>query len=157
MVSCVAPGARVALRPDPGNRQSARSESGYRPADRQGGGAAARYPIRLVVVDTLSRAMAGGNENAPDDMSAFIRNIDRIRQETGAHVLIVHHCGKDAAKGARGHSCLRAATDTKIELSHDTDTGMASAHTAMESCPRTRSGCYRSNKPYFKCNHVLIF
>ena len=63
--------------------------------------AAARCPIKLVVVDTLARAMAGGNENASDDMGAFIRNIDRIREETGAHVLIVHHCGKDTAKGAR--------------------------------------------------------
>jgi hypothetical protein len=89
--------------------------------------AAARFPIKLVVVDTLARAMAGGNENAPDDMGAFIRNIDRIREETGAHVMIVHHCGKDLAKGARGHSSLRAATDTEIELTSDGDTGIKTA------------------------------
>jgi hypothetical protein len=88
--------------------------------------AASRFPIKLVVVDTLARAMAGGNENASDDMGAFIRNIDRIRQETGAHVLIVHHCGKDTAKGARGHSSLRAATDTEIELTTDSDIKTAS-------------------------------
>jgi hypothetical protein len=89
--------------------------------------AAERFPVKLVVVDTLARAMAGGNENASDDMGAFIRNIDRIRQETGAHVLIVHHCGKDTAKGARGHSSLRAATDTEIELTSDGDTGIKTA------------------------------
>jgi hypothetical protein len=33
--------------------------------------------------------------------------------------MIVHHTGKDAAKGARGHSSLRAATDTEIELVAD--------------------------------------
>lgn len=69
-----------------------------------------------VVIDTLSRALGGGNENAPDDMGAFVRNVDRIRSATGAHLLIVHHSGKDKAKGARGHSSLRAATDTEIEI-----------------------------------------
>lgn len=80
-------------------------------------------PVKLVVIDTLSRAMAGGNENAPDDMGALVRNMDAIRQETGACVLLVHHCGKDAAKGARGHSLLRGALDTEIEVRSDDDTG----------------------------------
>ena len=70
----------------------------------------------MVVIDTLSRAMPGGDENGPRDMTAFVGNVDRVRQECGPHVMIVHHCGKDEAKGARGHSSLRAATDTEIEL-----------------------------------------
>lgn len=73
-------------------------------------------PVKLVVVDTLSRAMAGGNENAPDDMGALVMNMDAIRAATRASVLFVHHSGKDAAKGARGHSLLRAAVDTEIEV-----------------------------------------
>lgn len=73
-------------------------------------------PVKLVVIDTLSRAMAGGNENAPDDMGALVRNMDMIRMATGACILFVHHSGKDAAKGARGHSLLRAAIDTEIEV-----------------------------------------
>jgi len=77
-------------------------------------------PVRLVVLDTLSRALSGGNENAPDDMGALVANIDRVRQATGAHVNGVHHSGKDTAKGARGHSLLRAATDTEIEITRAT-------------------------------------
>lgn len=73
-------------------------------------------PVKLVVIDTLSRAMAGGNENAPDDMGALVLNMDRIREETKASLLFVHHSGKDQAKGARGHSSLRAAIDTEIEV-----------------------------------------
>ena len=73
-------------------------------------------PIKLVVIDTLARAISGGNENAPDDMGAFVGNADKIRNATKAHVMIVHHTGKDRAKGARGHSSLRAATDTEIEI-----------------------------------------
>jgi hypothetical protein len=89
--------------------------------------AALRFAIKLVVVDTLARAIAGGNENASEAMGAFIRNIDRIREETAAHVLIIHHCGKDVARGARGHSSLRAAIDTEIELTSDGDAGIKMA------------------------------
>lgn len=73
-------------------------------------------PIKLVVIDTLSRAMAGGNENAPDGMGLLVQNMDTIRSETGACVVFVHHSGKDQARGARGHSLLRAAIDTEVEV-----------------------------------------
>lgn len=84
-------------------------------------------PVKLVVIDTLSRAMAGGNENAPDDMGALVSNMDAIRAATGACVLFVHHSGKDAAKGARGHSLLRAAVDTEIEVKADDAAGARTA------------------------------
>lgn len=73
--------------------------------------------VRLVVVDTLSRALAGGEENSSQDMGALVGAVDEIRRQTGAHVALIHHSGKDTAKGARGHSLLRAATDTEIEVS----------------------------------------
>ncbi|MDD2878442.1 MAG: AAA family ATPase [Acidiphilium sp.] len=73
-------------------------------------------PTLLVVVDTVARAIAGGNENSSEDMGAFVRNLDLIRQETGSHVIGVHHSGKDETKGARGWSGLRAAVDTEIEI-----------------------------------------
>ena len=88
-------------------------------------GEAIGFKIGLIVIDTLSRAMSGGNENAPDDMGALVRNGDFIRSEIGAHLMYVHHCGKDQAKGARGHSSLRAATDTEIEVTADGSLHMA--------------------------------
>lgn len=72
--------------------------------------------VSLVVVDTLSRAMAGGDENASTDMGAMVKNLDALRSAVGCHLMMVHHSGKDRAKGARGHSLLRAATDTEIEV-----------------------------------------
>lgn len=78
--------------------------------------------VALLVIDTLSRAMAGGNENAPEDMTAFVRNVDRIRNAVHCHVIVVHHSGKNKANGARGHSSLRAATDTEIEIADKTIT-----------------------------------
>jgi AAA domain len=71
--------------------------------------------VALVVVDTLARAMTG-NENAPDDMGRFVDACGRIREACKGFVLIVHHSGKDQARGARGHSCLRAATDVELEV-----------------------------------------
>lgn len=77
-------------------------------------------PCRLLVIDTLSRALSGGDENASTDMGAMVKNLDAIRKKASAAVLVVHHSGKDAARGARGHSLLRAATDTEIEISENT-------------------------------------
>ena len=80
-------------------------------AEREAGEAAA-----LIVVDTLARSMAGGSENDAADMSALIRSADLLRNTFGATVLFVHHSGKDQTRGARGHSSLRAAIDTEIEV-----------------------------------------
>lgn len=75
--------------------------------------------VQLVIVDTLARAMSGGDENSPQDMGRLVRAGDRIRELTGAHVMWIHHSGKDVAKGARGHSSLRAALDTELEVTAD--------------------------------------
>lgn len=75
--------------------------------------------IALVVVDTLAVTFGGGNENAPEDMGKYVANIKRIRDETGGAVLIVHHCGKDEAKGMRGHSSLLGATDGELVVEFD--------------------------------------
>jgi len=84
-------------------------------------------PVKMIIIDTLSRAMSGANENSPEDMTKFIGNCDKLRELTGAHVATVHHSGKDKAAGARGHSSLRAATDTEIELDFNEETGLRSA------------------------------
>lgn len=73
-------------------------------------------PVALIVVDTLSRALAGGDENSSVDMGLIVSNFDKLREFTQAHLMVVHHSGKNQAAGARGHSLLRAATDTEIEV-----------------------------------------
>lgn len=72
--------------------------------------------VDLIVVDTLARTMGSGDENTAKDMGTFIQNIDHIRERLRAHVMVIHHSGKDASKGARGSGSLRAAVDTEIEL-----------------------------------------
>jgi len=73
-------------------------------------------PLALVIFDTLSRSIPGGDENKSEDMTRVIEAADAIRDELGAATAIVHHSGKDSAKGARGHSSLFAAADTVISV-----------------------------------------
>jgi hypothetical protein len=77
-------------------------------------------PVVMIVIDTLSRALAGGDENSSVDMGAFVRNVDRLRTESKSHLTIVHHTGKNESKGARGWSGLLAAVDTEIEIGKGT-------------------------------------
>lgn len=81
----------------------------------------------LIVIDTLARVMGNGDENTAKDMGQLVRSVDRLRAETGAHVMVIHHSGKDASKGARGSGSLRAAADTEIELTRNDDVVMAEA------------------------------
>lgn len=71
--------------------------------------------LRLVVVDTLARCMTG-EENSATDMGAVVRGADRIREATGATVVLVHHTGKDEQQGGRGSSALPGAADTVIQI-----------------------------------------
>lgn len=72
--------------------------------------------LGLVVFDTLARSMPGGDENSAQDMGKIVEIGNRIRKETGAATLIVHHSGKDTSKGARGNSALRSGADAEIAV-----------------------------------------
>lgn len=73
-------------------------------------------PLRLIVVDTLARCTAGADENSAKDMGNFVAGCDALRKATGATVLIVHHSGKDSAKGMRGSTALLGAVDTTVRV-----------------------------------------
>ena len=75
------------------------------------------YPA-LIVVDTLARCFSGGDENETADMGRFVESADRLRQDTGATVLVLHHSGKDEEREERGSSVLRGAADTVMRLKH---------------------------------------
>lgn len=70
----------------------------------------------VIVVDTFAQVMPGGNENAGEDMGKAMAHCKGLHRATGAVVVLVHHAGKDASKGARGWSGLRAAADAELEV-----------------------------------------
>ncbi|AFA73602.1 hypothetical protein GPOL_c25750 [Gordonia polyisoprenivorans VH2] len=68
-----------------------------------------RHPD-LVIVDTLARYSPGMNENSAEDMGQMVQVLSRIKDETGACVVVVHHTTKDGG-AERGSSALRGASD----------------------------------------------
>ena len=72
--------------------------------------------VVMIVIDTLAVTFGGGNENAPEDMGQYVKNMARIKATTRAAVLIVHHSGKDEAKGMRGHTALLGALDAEMAI-----------------------------------------
>lgn len=70
----------------------------------------------VVIIDTLSRACPGGDENSSIDMTTAITNAELIGEIVDGPVILVHHTGKEAGKGMRGHSALLGAVDGSIEV-----------------------------------------
>ncbi|MBC2652362.1 AAA family ATPase [Novosphingobium aerophilum] len=71
----------------------------------------------IFVIDTFAQVTPGANENSGEDMGVALRNLRTITELTGATAWVIHHSGKDAARGARGWSGIRAAADAEIEIS----------------------------------------
>ncbi|WP_180982485.1 AAA family ATPase [Methylocella silvestris] len=83
--------------------------------------------VVLVAIDTLAKAIKGADENSGVDMGKFIDACERIRTTLNCFALIVHHSGKDAGKGSRGHSSLLGAIDLEMEVTRAT--GQDGVHT----------------------------
>lgn len=76
-------------------------------------------PLVLVIFDTLSRSIPGGDENKAEDMTEVVAVADDIRERFGAATIYVHHSGKDVERGARGHSALLGAADLAMLIEGD--------------------------------------
>lgn len=77
-------------------------------------------PYVAVIIDTLSRSHQG-NENSGDDMGKVLKCCQIVHEHTGAIVCLIHHSGKEEARGQRGWSGLKAAADAEIEVTRTGD------------------------------------
>ncbi len=71
-------------------------------------------PCRLIIVDTLSQAAPGFDENSSKEMSEAISSGAALSQHLGCTFAYIHHTGKNAKNGPRGHSVLSGNIDTSI-------------------------------------------
>jgi AAA domain/Primase C terminal 2 (PriCT-2) len=78
-------------------------------------------PGAIVVVDTLNQSAPGVDENASKDMGLVLGNAQKLAKLVHGLVILVHHAGKDRARGMRGHSSLLAAMDAVIEVYTSSD------------------------------------
>src|SRR5207244_2584184 len=70
-----------------------------------------------VVLDTLNRSLRG-SESSDEDMTAYIRAADAIREAFNCAVIVIHHCGTDGTR-PRGHTSLSGAVDVQLKVSRD--------------------------------------
>jgi len=78
--------------------------------------------VALIVIDTLSAAFGGIDENS-NDMATVVRVANEMQRGFNSPVVIIHHTGKDTGKGLRGHSSLRGNIDQSIFVD-DNNQGM---------------------------------
>jgi hypothetical protein len=71
-----------------------------------------------VVIDTLNRSLPG-SESKDEDMGAYVKAADAIREAFNCAVIIIHHCGV-AGDRPRGHTSLAGAVDAQLAVKRDT-------------------------------------
>ena len=74
----------------------------------------------VTFIDTLNQASPGSDENSSVDMGLLLAAAKRIANYSGGLVVLIHHSGKNADKGLRGHSSMNGAMDLTIEVRKNT-------------------------------------
>ena len=97
----------------------------------------------LIVVDTLARNFGPGDENSSRDMQAAIATCDLLRDATKASVVLVHHVGKDASRGARGSGALLGAVDCEYSVTREADGLLPFESTKMKEASRPDALAFR--------------
>lgn len=89
----------------------------------------------LIIVDTLHRFLSG-DENNSQDAGKMIRACDKLGQEFGATVLLVHHTGHGGDR-ARGSTAWKGALDVEIGIRRldDGEVLVAENHKQKDSAP----------------------
>ena len=74
------------------------------------------YQPEVLVIDPWQSFIAGADENSFKDVSGAIAFMDKLVADCGLTLFLAIHFGKDASRGARGHSALAGWRDTKFTL-----------------------------------------
>lgn len=90
--------------------------------------------VSLLIIDTLARALVGGDENSAGDIGRAVAVCDRVRDVSNAATLIVHHMDAAGTK-ARGSTALPGASDAMIKMVKDDI-----QHVIAVSCTKMKDG-----------------
>lgn len=100
--------------------------------------------IVLIVFDTLARSIGHLDENCSTSMTGVAETTEKIARATNAHVMLVHHTGKDADRGGRGSSALRGAVDTEICLKPGKAESIAVSQDKQRTLPKLSAVHFRT-------------
>lgn len=78
-------------------------------------------PPRVIVIDTVARAMPAGDENSARDVGLLIAASDLLARTFECSVLLVHHSGHGETGRERGSSALPGAAEARLRLSRSGD------------------------------------
>lgn len=90
--------------------------------------------VSLLIIDTLARALVGGDENSAGDIGRAVAVCDRVRDVSNSATLIVHHMDAAGTK-ARGSTALPGASDAMIKMVKDDI-----QHVISVSCTKMKDG-----------------
>lgn len=77
------------------------------------------FPVMLIILDTLNRALAGGDENSSKDTGSFIAQVATVQRGTKAHIAVLHHVPVDRTDRMRGHGSIEGAFDITVAVNKD--------------------------------------
>lgn len=81
--------------------------------------------VSLIIVDTLIHAIGDHNENSSNEMAQVIAGAQEVAEAFEAHVLLIHHTGREEDRGGRGSSAIRSNVDSEFTVRNDQDTNEA--------------------------------
>lgn len=84
-------------------------------------------PLRVIVIDTMRRAMPGKSENEQKDISIVVDNCEALARAFNCLVILVHHSPRSDDNRGSGSNALDAAADLMIGVTRDEATGRARA------------------------------
>ena len=94
-------------------------------------------PVMLVMFDTLVLSIGDLEENDSGDMKCVVESAKRIAKQLDAHVMLVHHTGKDGDRGSRGSSTLNSNVDTDLTIKRDQESDIVTV-TQLQQRQMTR-------------------
>jgi hypothetical protein len=68
-------------------------------------------PLRMIVIDTMRRAMPGKSENKQEDVSIVIDNCEALARAFNCLVVLVHHSPRSNDERGSGSNAIDAAAD----------------------------------------------
>jgi hypothetical protein len=90
--------------------------------------------VSLLIIDTLARALVGGDENSAGDIGRAVSICDKVRDLSGSATLIVHHMDAAGTK-ARGSTALPGASDAMLKMVKDDI-----QHSISVTCTKMKDG-----------------
>lgn len=72
-------------------------------------------PVELIIIDTWSVATEGLNEIDGAEVGKVLSRINRLKDETGATICLVHHMNASGSR-VRGHTSIEANVSNVIEI-----------------------------------------